>query len=231
MKLSIVIPVYNEEHNIDNTLKEVIEHVNKKYIDYEIIIADDGSTDRTRDVIKKYKNVVLTNKRINKGKGYSVKEGILMAKGDYILFTDADLSTPIEEVDKFMEFIKKYDIVIGSRALKESKVNNILYKKILGRIGNFFISFLLVKGIKDTQCGFKLFRKVIAKEIFKRQTINRWGFDFEIIHIAQKKGFKIKEQPVRWIKSRESKVRLIDYPKTLLELIKIKINDIKGAYR
>jgi dolichyl-phosphate beta-glucosyltransferase len=228
MKLSVVIPVYNEERRIKDSLDKINKYLKNK--NYEIIVVDDGSTDKTREIVQKFKNIIITKKRKNKGKGYSVKQGMLMAKGEYVLFLDADLSTPIEELGEFLKLIKKYDVVIGSRAIKGSKVKTSWYRKLLGRIGNFFISILAVKNIKDTQCGFKLFRKEAAKKIFEKQTINGWGFDFEILHIAQKLGFSIKEQPVNWTLGKESKVKLTDYPKTLIELFKIWINELKGMY-
>ncbi len=234
MKLSVVIPVFNEEENIEKNLNHIIYYLKKNKIGNEIIVVEDGSKDATRRIVqnigKENREVILTRKRENKGKGYSVKEGILMATGDYILFADADLSTPIEELKTFLPLIKKYDIVIGSRAARGARVTSAWYKILLGRIGNVFISWLAVKEIKDTQCGFKLFRAKIAREIFEKQTINRWGFDFEILHIAQKKRYSIKEQPVHWRIAQKSKVKLGDYLKTLLELIKIKINDIQGIY-
>lgn len=230
MKISIIIPAYNEEDRIGKTLDRIMKYLNKKRIPNEIIVVDDGSKDRTREVTRKFKGIILTPKRRNRGKGYSVKEGVLMSKGDYVLFTDSDLSTPIEELDRFVEEIKEFDIVIGSRALKESSVKSSWYKILLGRIGNFFISLLAVKGIKDTQCGFKLFRKETAKKLFEKQKTDGFGFDFEILYLAQKFGFLIKETPVKWVNSKESKVKAIDYPKTLIELLKIKLNDVRRLY-
>jgi dolichyl-phosphate beta-glucosyltransferase len=230
MKLSIVIPAYNEEVCIENTLHKIIKHMKSRKIQNEILVIDDGSTDKTRNIVSKIPGIKLNNARKNKGKGYSVKEGMLIAKGDYLLFTDADLSTPIEEIDSFLGDIKKYDIVVASRALPQSEVKSSWYKILLGRIGNALISMLAVKSIKDTQCGFKLFTKKAAKTIFPKQTVDRWGFDFEILHIAQKLGFRIKERPVHWKATQKSKVKTTDYLKTLLELINIKLNDIRGVY-
>ncbi len=233
MKITIVIPVFNEELRITKSLTKIINYCEKKFKkDYEIIIVDDGSNDKTRKIVTEfnYPNIILTNKRKNKGKGYSIKQGIKIAKGDLILFTDIDLSTPINELDKFLKLIEKYDIVIASRALKSSKVKTRLHKRILGRFSNFMISILIRQDIKDTQCGFKLFKKNVAKKLFRLQRINRWGFDFEILYLAQKYNNTIKEVGVKWIENENSKVKLKDYPKTLLELFSIKVNEFKGKY-
>lgn len=230
--LSIVIPAFNEEKRLGNNLVKIVDYCKKNIKNYEIIIVDDGSSDKTIQICNKYKNtsniIILKNKK-NMGKGFSVKKGILKSKGKLILFTDSDLSTPISELNKFLKVISKYDLIIGSRALNTSQVETRLFKKILGRIGNIFISFF-VSDIKDTQCGFKLFKNEVAKKIFSKQTINRWGFDFEILYLAQKYKFDIKEVAVKWIEDKDSKVKLTDYPKTLLELMKIKLNNVRGIY-
>ncbi len=230
MKISVIIPAYNEGKHIGATIRTIQRYLEKKKLSHEIIIVDDGSTDNTRSEVKKFKKIILTAKRKNRGKGYSIKEGMLLANGDYALFTDADLSTPIEELDTFLSLIQKYDIVIGSRALKGARVQNRWYRALLGKIGNVFISLIAVKGIRDTQCGFKLFRRSTIHPLFTKQTIDRFGFDFEILHIAQKKRYSIKEQPVTWINSRDTKVTILDYPKTLFELLKIEFNDLLGRY-
>ncbi len=229
--LSIIVPVFNEERILERNLIKIIEYCKSNFKKYEVLLVDDGSLDRTVEICEKYSNSKISFLRNSKnlGKGYSVRKGVLRAKGDYIFFTDCDLSTPIEELGSFLKLILVNDIVIGSRALKNSKVKTRFSKKLLGRVGNLLISFF-VKDIKDTQCGFKLFRKDVAKKIFLKQTIKRWGFDFEILFIAQKFNLKIKEEPVKWIEDKNSKVKLLDYPKTLSDLIKIKLNDFGGKY-
>lgn len=235
MKLSIIIPAYNEEKRIASSLKRIYEYLKKKKIDYEIIIVNDGSRDKTTEVVRKIKDkrTRIISHKINKGKGHAVKTGMLAAKGDLLLLSDSDLSTPIEELDKLMEYIKNYDIVIGSRAMKGSdvRIKQAFYKVWLGKLGNKAIQFLVAPGIKDTQCGFKLFKKNVAQRIFKKQTIDRWGFDFEILFIARKLGYTIKEFPVVWINAEGSKVKLTDYPKTFLELFKIRWNNLCGKYK
>jgi dolichyl-phosphate beta-glucosyltransferase len=232
MKLSIIIPAYNEEKRITSSLKKIYNYFDRKQFDYEVIVVNDGSRDNTLDVVNKIKNKktkVIDNK-INAGKGHAVKTGMLDAKGDLLLFTDSDLSTPIEEFDKLMKYTDNYDIIIGSRGLKESNVKSKFHKMMLGKLGNFFIRLFAVKEINDTQCGFKLFKRKCLN-IFKKQTINRWGFDFEILFLARKFGYKIKEVPVVWVNAEGSKVKALDYPKTFLELLRIRWNDLCGKYK
>ena len=237
-KISLIIPVYNEEKRIKLTLGKCISYFKNKKIDYEIIIVDDGSTDKTRLIIKdslsKNKNIKLTKQRKNKGKGYSVKEGMLLANGDYLLFSDADLSTPIEEIEKFIKVMKKgYDIVIASRNMKDSiiPIKQPFFRKLLGQVFPFIVNLLILPGYKDTQCGFKLFKKEVAIKIFSKQKINDFGFDVEILFIAKKYGYKIKEIPVIWSNSLGSKVNpLLDSIRMFLDILKIRLNDIKNTY-
>lgn len=231
--ISVIVPVYNEEKRLSKNIMQIIDYFYSNFEKYEIIFINDGSTDKTEDICKRFskeKNIRTISNKKNMGKGFSVKKGILNSRGDIVLFTDCDLSTPLEHTKNFIKYIENYDIVIGSRALADSEVKYNLIKKVFGRIGNFFISFL-VKEIKDTQCGFKLFKRECAQDIFSKQTINGWGFDFEILYLAQKSGYMIKEIPVKWMEDSQSKVRISDYPKTFYELIKIKNNEIKGVYK
>jgi len=238
-EFSIVIPVYNEQNRINETLKKIDEYLNKKNITAEIIVVNDGSKDDTVNVIeeakKQMKNMTLINLQKNYGKGYAVREGMLKAQGEYVLFTDADNSTPIEELKKlFIEIKKDKDIVIGSRYLAESnvEVKQSRFRIALSRTGNFLIRTFLINNIKDTQCGFKLFKHQVAQEIFSRQKTKRFAFDMEILTIAQSLGYEISEVPVRWINSTESKFRAVkDMVHTLLDLFYIKINLWSGRYR
>ncbi|HLA50820.1 MAG TPA: dolichyl-phosphate beta-glucosyltransferase, partial [Thermodesulfobacteriota bacterium] len=177
---------------------------------------------------------VITNP-INRGKGYSVKRGILVSKGEIVLFSDADLSTPIEELDKMLPWIddKGYYVVIGSRALPDSiiEVSQPWYRQTMGKIFNLFVRAFVLKGFKDTQCGFKCFKREAALKIFNLQRLNRFTFDVEILLIAKRLGLKIKEVPVRWINSSESKVGIITGSLCMLwELLMIRIYDRKGFY-
>jgi len=219
-KISIIIPVWNDEERLLKSLPIIKNYMKGIGIsDYEIIVVDDGSIDNTRKSALK-QGCVLTPIRRHRGKGYSVKEGMLMAKGEYLLLTDCDLSTPISYFDEFIKFFPQYDIVIASRGTDGSKVETSFFKKIMGRLSHIPISFV-VKDIKDSQCGFKLFQREVARKIFSKSIIEKWGYDFEILYLAQKYGYRIKEYPVHWTNMPGSKVKLSDYPKTLLELFKI----------
>jgi dolichyl-phosphate beta-glucosyltransferase len=235
--LSVVIPAYNEEGRISTTLIKIKDYLNMQAFSWEIILVDDGSSDRTVEIAKKIlegENLTVIKNNTNCGKGYSVKSGILRSKGEIILFCDADLSTPIEELEKILMFINKgWDIVIGSRALPDSdiQVHQRWYREIMGKVFNFIVRSFILDGFKDTQCGFKCYKREAALAVFGRQKIKRFAFDVESIYIAQKIGFKIKELPVRWINSPGSKVRLIgDSSSMLLDLFRIKLYDLMGHY-
>lgn len=235
LSISVVIPAYNEEKRIGKTLRKILKYFENKKYDYEIIVVDDCSKDKTVHVAEffKSKRIKIIKNLCNLGKGGAVRKGMLSAKKKYVLFSDADLSTPIEQIEKFLPFIKKYDVIIGSRALNDSeiRIKQPFYRVIMGRIFNLIVQILLLKGIKDTQCGFKLFTRKSAKKIFPKQTFKGFSFDVEILYIARKTGYKIKEVPVVWINSPESKVSALkDSIKMFIDLIKIRINSIKGKY-
>ena len=220
LKLSIIIPAYNEEDRIKSGLEEIDKNLSGK--DYEILVVDDGSTDKTGEIVKNIdiEKVNLIQLKENKGKGAAVKEGVMRSSGEYILFTDADQSTSIDHVHKFLKEIKSYDIVIGSRSLPKSKITKKqpLYKRILGQLGSIIIRTTLNIPYKDTQCGFKLFRSAIAKEIFNEISCSGWAFDFEVLKIANNRGYKVKELPVVWENNPNTKVNLKDYLETLRNL-------------
>src|SRR3989344_2725402 len=231
--LSVVIPAYNEELRIARTVREIAEYLSNNHYDYEIIVVDDGSKDKTADAVDMLKlgNVKVLKHGKNRGKGAAVKTGMLAAKGDYLLFTDADHSTPIQELEKFMPCIKKFDVVIGSRSIKGSHVEERqpIYRMLLGKIFNKIVRVITVRGIIDTQCGFKLFTRRSAREIFRRQLLDRWSFDVEVLYIARKHGFEITEVPVKWSNRKESRVDpLKDSIRMLRSLFVIRWNDIRG---
>ena len=232
--LSVVIPAYNESQRIKNTIDAVLKYLENWKIKFEIIVVDDGSIDNTADIVKniKDKRVRIVKNGKNYGKGYSVRNGVLNSKYEYVLFSDADLSTPIDMIDKFEKYLD-YDIIIGSRALSESdiKIKQPFYREFMGKTFNKFVRLFTVRGIKDTQCGFKLFKRNIAKKIFERATLNGFGFDVEILYIAKLNGIKIAEVPVVWKNSRISKVRPIkDSVNMFKDLFVIRINKAKGKY-
>lgn len=229
MKISVIVPTFNEEKCISNSLKRIDRYLKNRNFKYEIIIVDDGSKDKTLEKVKGFINIKILKNKKNMGKGYSVKKGVEAAKMDWILFSDADLSTPIEELDKFILLKDKYDILIGSRNLKESsiEVKQPFFRVSMGKLFAFLVRLFFLKDIKDSQCGFKFFRKDVAKKIFKRLTVNRFSFDVEILLIGMKLGYKIKEVPVRWLNREKSKVRLFSDPiKMVLDLINLKLRKI-----
>jgi len=237
MNLSVVIPAYNEAKRIGATLETITAYLHKNRHSYEIIVVDDCSKDSTSDVVQQIINkdnrINLLRNNVNRGKGYSVKRGILAAKNDFVLFSDADLSTPIEEIEKLEQHIYVYDIVIASRNMKGSdiKVRQPFFRSTLGRIFPLIVNILLLPKIRDTQCGFKLFKSGAAKEIFQRLTVERFAFDVEALFIAKKHGFKIKEVPVVWINDTASKVSpLSDSISMLSDVIRIRLNDLSGKY-
>lgn len=229
--LSIIIPSYNEEKRIGLTLSKICGFLKTKSYEYEIILVDDGSNDKTileakdSELAKTNKLNIIKNVT-NKGKGFSVKSGILNSSGEYILFSDADLSTPIEETGKLFGYIEKgYDIVIGSRSITGSdvKVHQPFYREKMGRIFNFFVNILLISGFNDTQCGFKLFKGSIAREIGRELTIDGFCFDVEMLYLAKKKGCRIAEVGIVWENSPQSKVRVISSSLAMfIDLLKIR---------
>lgn len=232
--LSIIIPTYNEEQRINATLTKIFYFLEGININSEVILIDDGSKDNTVKIAERFKkgNLHILKNGINMGKGYSVKRGMLYANGDLLLFSDADLSTPIEELINFLKYAGEYDVLIAARNLEGSKVSKQpFFRSTLGKIFPFFVKFILVKGISDTQCGFKMFKRECAKKIFKKQRINRWSFDAEILFIACKYNYKIKQIPVVWNNDKRTKInQFTDPPKMFLELLKIKFNNLIGRY-
>ena len=234
-KISLVVPAYNEEKLIVSSLKNILTYMIKNKYNFEVIVVDDGSKDKTKEKVRsiKDKHVKLLSYKPNKGKGHAVKIGMLAAKGDLLLFLDADLSTPIEEIEKFIPLTKNYDVVIASRALKESqiKVHQPFYRELIGKVFNKMVQLLAVWGIKDTQCGFKMFTKKAANIIFKRQRIYGWAFDVELLFIAKKYRLKIKEMPVTWINEGDSRVSPIKSSiQMFIQIFKINLNNIRGYY-
>ena len=235
--LSAVIPAYNEEKRIGTTLKRIGEYLLKKDYLYEIIVVDDGSVDGTcrlvGEIAEQIPCIRLLINGVNRGKGYSVRKGILSSRGQLIIFSDADLSTPIEELDKLKMWIERgYNVAIGSRALPQSRIilRQPWYRVCMGKIFNRLVQLLAIPEIKDTQCGFKLFKGKVAKFLFERQRIDGFGFDAEILFIARKSGYSVREVPVRWMNSPDSRVHILKDPILMLrDLLIMRINYLIGG--
>lgn len=235
--LSVVIPAYNEENRIRKTLESIADFLSKQKYQAEVLVISDGAKDQTCEIARSFAGKIVNLKVIenkeNHGKGYVTRQGMMAAQGQVRVFMDADNSTDLKEIDKFLPFFKEgYDVAIGDRDLKESKVavHQSKLKEALGDFGNFLIQTLAVPGIEDTQCGFKVFSKKASEVIFKKMTIDRWGFDIEALALANKFGFKIKTVPIVWVNDPNSKVKLSGYINTFAELLRIKWNLMTGKY-
>jgi glycosyltransferase involved in cell wall biosynthesis len=239
VKYSIIIPAYNEAERLTRSLEKILAYVDARGWPAEILVVNDGSRDQTAEVIKNFaqqnKAVRLVENPGNRGKGYSVRHGMLEAQGDILLFTDADLSSPIQEADKLFRALEAgADVAIGSRwldpALQTEKQP--LLRQLYGRIFNLLLRLLLGLKEKDTQCGFKAFNRRAADAIFPRQHIERWGFDPELLYLAQKLGFKVVEVPVQWAHDDRSTINPIrDGARMFGEILSIRWNAIRGRYR
>lgn len=236
--ISVVIHAFNEADRLPPTIRKIWEYLNKNFNKFEIIVVDDGSRDSTasevESLIKTMKGIKLLRNNTNIGKGCSVKTGVLASSGNIILITDADLSTPIEELEKLAEWVNRgFDIVIGSRGLKDSDIaiRQPWYREKMGKIFNLLVRAVIIGDFKDTQCGFKLFRGSVAKEVFKKSIINGFSFDVEILSIASRSGFSIKEVPVRWLNSPHSTVSIFRDPLIMFfDLVRIRLNHMLNIY-
>jgi dolichyl-phosphate beta-glucosyltransferase len=235
---SIILPAYNESARIAATLDAILTHATKRNWNVEVIVVNDGSSDGTADIVcgyaRKHAVLRLLENPGNRGKGYSVRNGMLHAKGDILLFSDADLSSPIEEADKlFAAIAKGADIAIGSRWVDPRLQirRQPLYRRLFGRIFNLALRISLGLRFKDTQCGFKTFTRRSAQAIFPLQKIERWGFDPELLYLAKKFGFTISEVPVAWSHREGTRIHpLRDGIRMLGELLKIRWYALTGNY-
>lgn len=237
MYLSVIFPAYNESTRIVPTLESAFRYFMQKSFSFEIIVVDDGSDDGTAALCRQHfaqnQLKVLRLKR-NSGKGFAVKKGIEAAAGDFVLFADADNSTPIEEFDKFLPRLAPGVVLIGSRFLQPETIERPQpwYRIAISRVANAMIRALLIKKVRDTQCGFKVFHRSVASLFVALQHVHRFGFDLEYLTIALQNGIAIEEIPVRWINSPVSRIRpVIDTLGTFRDFIKIKYNAWRGRYR
>jgi dolichyl-phosphate beta-glucosyltransferase len=228
-QLSLIFPCYNEEGRLPASLARVEEYLEARGISYEILVVDDGSADRTVAVAEaaaaRNPRIELLRYEQNQGKGFAVAYGAMRARGRWVLCSDADLSTPIEELERLAPLLEQgYDVVIGSRALKESnlKVHQPWWRERVGRLVNLCIRGLSGLEFPDTQCGFKLFSRGAAHAIFRNLTVKRWMFDVEALILAQKLGYRAIDVPVTWINSGESRVKLSHAPNVFGELLHIR---------
>ncbi len=237
--LSIIVPAYNEERRIRAPLEKIPAYCRQEKISYELLVVDDGSDDKTAQIVRaaatRDSHIRLISQAARSGKGAAVKAGVLASSGELVLFSDADLSTPIEEFGRLRQALGLgSDIAIGSRVADGARieVRQHWIRQTMGQTFNLIIRLLLVRGFKDTQCGFKLFRREAAKKIFARSRVAGFAFDVELLVIARRHGFKVQEVPVVWRNSPASKVRIILDPlKMFGDLFRIKFNEVKGVYR
>jgi dolichyl-phosphate beta-glucosyltransferase len=234
--LSIVVPAYNEGRRLPETLPRVLDFVQTREYSSEVIVVDDGSTDSTAGVAEEIAGnaaFVRLIRNEHRGKGYAVKTGALAAEGDYVFLCDADLSMPIEEVTNFLPpALEGYDVAIGSREVEGARrYDEPAMRHLMGRVFNTLVRLLAVRGFQDTQAGFKCFTREAAREMFPYQTMDGFGFDVEILFIAQKSGLRIVEVPINWYYMRNSRVSpLRDSVRMVREILQVRLNDWRGLY-
>ena len=236
-ELSIVIPSFNEELRLPPTLEKIAKYIQEKRPNTEVIVVDDGSSDKTAEVAGSWRGRISRLRVVsnggNRGKGYSVRHGSLEATGEVVLFTDADLSAPIDEAEKLLAPLKTYDVAIGSRAVDRSliEVHESPFREFAGIIFNRIVRLTLRLPFVDTQCGFKAFRRERCRIIFEQQTIERFGFDPELLYLARHHKLSVVEVPVRWAHSPATKVNMMrDSVQMFLEVFVIRWNGLMGRY-
>lgn len=237
LELTVVIPAFNEEARLERTLESTWRALRRRIECFEMIVVDDGSTDRTADLVRTFSeqhpNVRLISYPVNRGKGHAVRCGVLASRGQYVLFSDADQSTPMREVRKLLKALENNDIAIGSRAISSAKIMKYqpFYRVLMGKTFNKAVQLLAVPGIKDTQCGFKCFRGAVARQLFSCCRIDGFSFDVEMLHVARRKGLSIAEVGVLWKNSPESKVDPVRHSLQMFrDLLRIRLNTLLGYY-
>lgn len=244
----MVIPAYNEAARLPSTLSKVMTYFEGRDYAYEVIVVDDGSSDDTREIVKeaakRHKHLELVANP-HRGKGYAVRTGVLRAHGSYILYSDADLSAPIEEVEKLLPFLTgRFDVAIGSReGVGSARYDEPYYRHIMGRVFNTFVRLIALPQFNDTQCGFKAFRRDVAHTLFRSLHLYGekagnvkgamvTGFDVEVLYLGLKWGYKIKEVPIKWYYSKGANVNPIkDTYRMLKDIARVRVNDVRGLYK
>ena len=232
MEFSIVIPTFNEEKRIENTVRQIYKYFTKKRKNFEVIVIDDGSSDGTvrllQDLKKKLKNLKILKQGKNYGKDWAVKRGVLVAKGKYILTKDADLSTPMVETDKLLKELEVgADLAISCRIHpdgKDMRFSQPLIRRIVGKIFSKLVNVFVINGIRDTQAGTKMYKADVAKKLFRKQTIKRIAFDVEILYLAKRAGMNIAVVPVMWSTDGKSRMRFFKELMVLWDIFTIKFN-------
>lgn len=234
--LSIVIPAYNEENRLPNTLEQVFHFLEKQPFASEILVVENGSNDQTFEIAQKFADR-WQNMRVlrsePRGKGLAIQHGVMAAVGEYVFMCDADLSMPVEEISKFIPpQLENADIAIASREAPGSvRYNEPYYRHFTGRVFNTLIRLLVLPGLQDTQCGFKCIRAQVARDIFPYQTLTGWAFDVELLYIARLHGYRIVEIPIDWYFNADSKISIFrDSQRMFLDLIRIRSNARRGLY-
>jgi dolichyl-phosphate beta-glucosyltransferase len=235
--LSIVIPAYNEEKRLPESLEQVDAFVSSQTYPIELIVVNNNSTDSTQQIAEAWAGThayvrVLAEPR--QGKGAAVRKGMLAGKGQYLFICDADFSMPVDEISKFMPPVMNgYDVAIASReAPGAQRIDEPGYRHLMGRVFNFIVRVLAIPSIQDTQCGFKSFRREVALDVFNRQTIEGWGFDVEVLFIALQRGYHLSEVPITWYYRPQSRISPIrDSISMVIEVLRVRLNGLRGLYR
>jgi dolichyl-phosphate beta-glucosyltransferase len=234
--LSIIVPAHNEEQRLPGSLEKVVAFLEEQAYDAEVVVVENASQDNTAGVVEEFMArhpFISLIKEERRGKGLAVNLGMMAAQGEYLFICDADLSMPIEEVAKFLPpALEDYDVAIASREVEGARrYGEPTYRHLMGRVFNLLVRLLAVPGFQDTQCGFKCFRREVARDIFSYQTMDGWGFDVEVLFIAQKRGYRIVEVPINWYYMANSRVSPVkDTLSMLRELLKVRLNDWRGMY-
>jgi dolichyl-phosphate beta-glucosyltransferase len=234
--LSVVIPAFNEQARIASTLEKLVGYLGRQQYSWEVVVADDGSSDRTAALVDQWASeleVVRLKTLPHGGKGWAVKHGMLEATGEYRFMCDADLAMPVEQLAAFLERMAEgYDIVIGSRQIAGARrFNEPPMRHVMGRLFNWAVRLLAVGRFQDTQCGFKCFKGKVAEELFRLQQTKGFGFDVEVLYLALKRDMRVLEMPIDWHHQRDSKVRAgVDSLAMLRDTLLIRWRDLRGKY-